>query len=89
MEKYTKKRFLGKGGFAEVYYAIDNHGGKECAMKVINTALMKHGEYENEINVFQDVSHLSHPNIVKYEISFINRSTQQCIIIMEYCKGNF
>eukprot|EP00826_Nyctotherus_ovalis_P020302 TRINITY_DN1635_c2_g2_i1.p2 TRINITY_DN1635_c2_g2~~TRINITY_DN1635_c2_g2_i1.p2 ORF type:complete len:107 (+),score=21.56 TRINITY_DN1635_c2_g2_i1:109-429(+) len=88
MERYTKKRLLGHGGFAEVFLAVDNYTGKECAMKIINTSLMRHGEYENEINLFQDVSHLSHPNIVKYETSFFSSSTKQCVIIMEYCKGS-
>ena len=87
MERYTKKRLLGKGGFAEVYCGIDNKTGKECAMKIIDTLKMHPSDYENEITLFHDISHLSHPNIVKYETSFLTPSRQQCIIIMEYCKG--
>ena len=87
MDRYTRKELLGRGGFAKVYRVIDNHTGKECAMKVIDTSLMKSENCDNEISVLETISHLSHPNIVKYETSFKDPIKKKCIIVMEYCKG--
>jgi len=87
MEKYTKQKLLGSGGFAKVYLAIDTTTDKQYAMKCMDIAQMCAEDCENEIKVFQEISHLSHPNIVKYEASFINRYKRECVIIMEYCGG--
>ena len=87
MERYEKKRLLGKGGFAKVYLAVDKVTGKEYAMKIIDISGMEPKKYENEINLFQATSKLSHSNIVKYETSFIDKYKKKCIIIMEYCEG--
>jgi len=87
MERYTRKELLGRGGFAKVYHAINNHTGKEYAMKIIDTSRMKKENCDNEIRLFQSISHLSHPNIVKYETSFKDPIKQRCVIIMEFCKG--
>eukprot|EP00826_Nyctotherus_ovalis_P022464 TRINITY_DN17410_c0_g1_i1.p2 TRINITY_DN17410_c0_g1~~TRINITY_DN17410_c0_g1_i1.p2 ORF type:complete len:115 (+),score=27.89 TRINITY_DN17410_c0_g1_i1:120-464(+) len=87
MERYEKKQLLGKGGFAKVYLAVDKLTNKEYAMKVMDISGMEPKKYENEISLFQATSKLSHPNIVKYETSFVDRYKKRCVIIMEYCKG--
>jgi serine/threonine protein kinase len=87
MEKYARKELIGSGGFAKVYKTIDTHTSKEYAMKVIDTSLMQNKNCDNEIALLQSISHLSHPNIVKYETSFRDEVNRRCVIIMEYCKG--
>ena len=56
-------------------------------MKHMDISHMKPEDCENEIRLFQNISHLSHPNIVKYETSYLNYYKKKCIIIMEYCGG--
>jgi len=87
MEKYVRKELIGKGGFANVYKATDIHTLKEYAMKVIDTSLMQSNNCDDEIALLQSISYLSHPNIVKYEMSFKDEINRRCVIIMEYCKG--
>jgi len=87
MERYTQVKLLGKGGFAKVYLGIDNVTKEQYAIKVIDISKMKAENYENEIMVFQDISKLSHPNIVKYIASFIDKTKKECNIVMEYCGG--
>lgn len=87
MERYSKIKLLGKGGFAQVYLAVDNYTNKEYAMKIIDISRMKPENYQNEITLFENISKLSHSNIVKYETSFIDQVEKKCIIIMEYCKS--
>jgi NIMA (never in mitosis gene a)-related kinase len=87
MEKYIKKKLLGSGGFAKVYLAVDSNTGKEYAMKSMDISQMRPEDCKNEISLFQNISHLSHPNIVKYETSFMNTYKRKCVIIMEYCGG--
>lgn len=87
MEKYIKKKLLGSGGFAKVYLAVDITTGKQYAMKNMDISQMHPEDCENEIKLFQNISHLSHPNIVKYETSFMNYHKRKCVIIMEYCSG--
>lgn len=88
MERYSQVKLLGRGGFARVYLALDNVTKEEYAIKVIDISKMKPENYENEIILFQDISKLSHPNIVKYITSFIDKSKRECNIVMEYCGGN-
>eukprot|EP00826_Nyctotherus_ovalis_P002625 TRINITY_DN1052_c0_g1_i4.p1 TRINITY_DN1052_c0_g1~~TRINITY_DN1052_c0_g1_i4.p1 ORF type:complete len:218 (+),score=60.26 TRINITY_DN1052_c0_g1_i4:230-883(+) len=87
MEKYIKKKLLGSGGFAKVYLVVDSSTGKHYAMKNMDISQMRPEDCKNEINLFQNISHLSHPNIVKYETSFMNSYKRKCVIIMEYCGG--
>ena len=85
MERFIQKKLLGSGGFARVFLVADKITKKEYAMKVMDISNMRSADYENEIDLFQNISHLSHPNIVKYETSFVNRYKRTCYIVMEYC----
>lgn len=87
MERYVQKKLLGKGGFAKVFLAEDSITGKDYAMKIIDISRMKPENYQNEITLFENISKLSHSNIVKYETSFIDRIKKNCVIIMEYCRS--
>lgn len=87
MERYTQVKSLGKGGFAKVDLVVDTCTNKEYAMKIIDISKMMPEKYENEIRLLQSVSRLSHPNIVKYETSFIDTQKHKCYIVMEYCEG--
>jgi len=89
MQRYTKKQLLGSGGFAKVYFAIDNVSGSPYAMKVIDIVHVRPEDYANEIKLFEDISRLSHPNIVKYETSSIDPYKRKCYILMEYCSSKF
>jgi serine/threonine protein kinase len=87
MERYVQKKLLGKGGFAKVFLAEDAITKKEYAMKIIDISRMKPENYQNEITLFENISKLLHSNIVKYETSFIDKISKNCIIIMEYCRS--
>ena len=88
MEKFTQKKLLGKGGFPKVYLVIDNTTGREYAMKIIDISRIPPENYQSEIRLFENISKLSHSNIVKYETSFIDKINKNCIILMEYCTSS-
>ena len=85
MVKYNVIKFLGKGGFAEVFLAIQENTNIYMAIKKINIKSLNYkGKQllENEINILKNINH---PNIVKFYTEFQNDNFKY--IAMEYCDG--
>lgn len=61
---YRLVRYLGHGGFAEVYVGEHIHLGTEAAIKVLGTRLEQH-EIEQFRNEARIIARLDHPHIVR------------------------
>lgn len=91
IKKYQLLGLLGKGGFSEVYKAIDVDELKECACKLhefhpswnsfAKENYLKHALRENNV-----LRVLSHPNIVRLYDTVEIDSTSFCTVL-EYCEG--
>ena len=60
---YRLVRLLGEGGFAEVYLGEHVHLGRQVAIKILHTQLIK-GDIEKFRNEARTIAALEHPNIV-------------------------
>lgn len=85
MDRYKRKGPIGTGTFGRMYLAIDKHTGKEYAMKVIDILQSAIEACKREVTLLQAISKLSHPNLVKYETSFVNEDDAEYVMVMEYC----
>ena len=85
MDRYERRELVGEGTFGRVYLAIDKHTGKEYAMKVIDILQSAIKCCLDEVTLMTSISKLSHPNLIKYETSFVNEDDAEYIILMEYC----
>lgn len=61
---YSLVRFLGKGGFAEVYLGQHVFLHTQAAIKVLRTQLT-HDEQEDFLHEARTIAHLAHPNIIR------------------------
>ncbi|GCE29094.1 hypothetical protein KDA_45780 [Dictyobacter alpinus] len=61
---YRLVRFLGEGGFADVYLGEHVHLGTQAAIKILNTQLAR-GDIEQFRQEARTIAHLLHPNIVR------------------------
>ena len=60
--RYNFKKSLGKGGFGEVWLAVDKSSGKPVAIKVLSLQHLPRGEIEKEIKAMRRCG--KHPNVV-------------------------
>ena len=60
--KYVLKKSLGKGGFGEVWLAVDVASGKEVAVKVLSLKQLPRTMVEQEITAMRRCGR--HPNVV-------------------------
>ena len=87
--KVIKK--IGQGGFSEVYQAIDSNTKKEYAMRLctIDGKTFTHERASREIEVYNQLRHLDHPNIAKiYSAKLISsvddgKEVQSLQVVME------
>jgi serine/threonine protein kinase len=61
---YRLVRFLGQGGFAEVYLGQHVFLNTQAAIKVLRTQLA-HEEQTSFLNEARTIAHLAHPNIIR------------------------
>ena len=84
IKKYTKGKFLGKGGFAKCYEFTNMENNKVMAAKIIPKATLKKSRHRqkllSEIKIHRG---LSHPNIVKFEHVF--EDNENVYILLEMC----
>ena len=86
VERYTKGKYLGKGGFARCYTLTSLTTGNVYAGKVVAKSSLKKEKAQQklvaEIKIHQ---HLHHPNIVRFYHSFQDR--QNVYILLELCNN--
>ncbi len=82
--KYRLTRFLGQGGFAEVYLGEDQVNGDLVAIKVVHAQLTSNdlGRFNAEV---QTVTRLDHPHIIHLRESGTERGTP--FLVMDYAPG--
>ena len=84
IKKYTKGKFLGKGGFAKCYEFTNMENGKVMAAKIIPKVTLKKSRHRqkllSEIKIHRG---LTHPNIVKFEHVF--EDNENVYILLEMC----
>lgn len=79
--RFTTKKLLGKGAFADVWLAIDSATHEEVAIKAVHSRRhFKAAQYEYYI-----ASMLDHPNIVKTTNCLT--SEDQLLVVQEYAPG--
>lgn len=85
-DKYENLTLIGKGGFSEVYLAIDKLNNTKVAIKIIqktnqiNAPLLP---VEREIDILRKLNHINIPKIH----SFIEKNTYY-ILVMDYIEGD-
>lgn len=84
IKKYTKGKFLGKGGFAKCYEFTNMENNKIMAAKIIPKATLKKSRHRqkllSEIKIHRG---LSHTNVVKFEHVF--EDNENVYILLEMC----
>jgi polo-like kinase 1 len=86
IRRYQKGKFLGKGGFANVYEFTNTATGEVFAGKVINKAsLSKHRTKQKLMSEIKIHKRLNHENIVKLERFF--EDSENVYILLELCEN--
>ena len=84
IKKYTKGKFLGKGGFAKCYELTSIETGRVMAAKIIPKSTLKKTRHRqkllSEIKIHRS---LNNPNIVKFEHVF--EDNENVYILLEMC----
>ena len=84
--RYTKGRFLGKGGFARVYEITNNDTGKQYAGKVVLKAnLTKSRAKQKLMSEIKIHRSLRHENVVGFEHFF--EDSDNVYILLEMCEN--
>eukprot|EP00928_Gymnodinium_smaydae_P082135 TRINITY_DN6553_c2_g5_i1.p1 TRINITY_DN6553_c2_g5~~TRINITY_DN6553_c2_g5_i1.p1 ORF type:complete len:942 (-),score=160.65 TRINITY_DN6553_c2_g5_i1:204-2996(-) len=84
--KYSRGRFLGKGGFAKCYEVLDTHTGESFAAKIVSKASVSrpraHAKLRSEIAIHRS---LDNCKVVKFYDYF--EDSENVYIILELCPG--
>jgi WD40 repeat protein len=83
---YRLVRFLGQGGFAEVYLGEHRYLRSRAALKVLRVSL-SHEEMQRFLSEAQMLVNLRHPNIVRVLDFGIDQSRGMPFLVMEYATG--
>lgn len=62
---YDVKRLLGKGAFATVWEAVQNHSGRPVALKIIRVDLATDEAFQRFAREIRIAEHLNHPHIAR------------------------
>eukprot|EP00826_Nyctotherus_ovalis_P020228 TRINITY_DN1633_c0_g2_i2.p1 TRINITY_DN1633_c0_g2~~TRINITY_DN1633_c0_g2_i2.p1 ORF type:complete len:685 (+),score=188.78 TRINITY_DN1633_c0_g2_i2:96-2150(+) len=84
IRRYTKGRFLGKGGFAKCYEMTSNDTQKVYAAKVVSKAsLAKNRARQKLMSEVKIHSSLHHSGVVKFELFF--EDSENIYMLLELC----
>jgi serine/threonine protein kinase len=86
MEGYTPERLLGEGTFGYTQLILDKTTDKHYALKTIDLSIIESEDYNFSIS--QNTSRISHPNVVHYEDSFVDKQNKKWLILLNYYKSN-
>jgi len=87
-ERYTFEKYIGRGGMAVVELWRKKWGDEELVIaKRVYLGEMDTEEEEKTRNESQYLKRLQHPHIVRYYGSWVNKETNDLLIIQEYCGG--
>ena len=91
IKDWTRGELIGKGGFGEVFLALDRKSGALFATKKVPLIRDIHGRraFKGKVDSLrkeiQTLSHLSHPNIVQYLGT--SKSSRNLYVHLEYVEG--
>lgn len=84
VKRYSKGRYLGKGGFARVYEITNLETRKVCAAKIVAKSTLTRSRAKqklmSEIKIHRG---LHHPNVVGFEHFF--EDSENVYILLELC----
>ena len=84
IKKYSRGKFLGKGGFAKCYECTNLETKKICAAKIVPKATLQKSRQRakllSEIKIHRS---LNHPNVVHFEHVF--EDGENVYILLELC----
>lgn len=84
--RYQVMEFLGKGGMANVYLAVDKQTGNDVAVKILKPELTDDEEFIRRFDTeAKAASSLSHPNIVK--VYDVGHEENFRYMVMDYVNG--
>ncbi|KAK2961331.1 putative serine/threonine protein kinase [Blattamonas nauphoetae] len=78
-----KNEFLGKGAFKEVHKGYDRERGIEVAWNQIPYQNLSHKERKQLLSEVDTLKSVSHNNIIRFQDSWTDKSTQSIIFISE------
>ena len=86
LDDYDIGEFLGSGGFASVHRARCRRTGKECAVKIVDKAVMKENSALHRVRNEMKLHRLmEHPHIVRFDGQF--EDEQNVYMVLEVCQG--
>jgi len=86
-DKYDVIRILGEGSFGKVYLMRDKVRRALVCVKIIKIKNIPKKEREATKMEVDLLRRLNHPNIVRYNDSFLSKNGESLCIVMEYCDG--
>ena len=88
MERYDTERILARGTFGTVYLGrLKTDPSKQVVIKQLSLDVFNNSDKISTLNETKVLSMLKHPNIIKYQDSFMSMDASSMYIIMEYAPG--
>ena len=78
---------LGKGSFSNVYKIKRIKDNKIYALKRVKEAKLKKKELQNSLNEIRILASIQHPHIIGFKEAFIDKTSKDLCLIMEYAGG--
>lgn len=86
-DNFQTLQVLGKGAFSTVYKVLRFADNEIYALKRVSFKNLKVKEIQNALNEIRILASVKHPNIVGYRESFIDPSTEDLCVVMNYAGG--
>ncbi|EAR90997.3 plant dual-specificity MAP kinase kinase family domain protein (macronuclear) [Tetrahymena thermophila SB210] len=84
--KYEKVKLLGSGNQGKAYLCKHAQTNQQFVIKQIQLSCMSDQEIQKQYKEVSILKSLSHPNIIKYQDSFLFKKNYLCIV-MDYAEG--